>query len=116
MINLEQKYGINYINEVVPGMTSIIMIVSENNNKFAETLRAIRAQNVGSIEYIIIDNAAGFRNNVKPNIRYGEKMSEDICIEHAKELCSGEYMFILNQDSDEINVLEEIEKGKYETR
>ena len=73
------KYRINYLYPVVPGKISIVMIVSALNNNFADVLRNIRSQNLPLIEYIIIDNAAGFRNNVKPNIRYGERMPIDFC-------------------------------------
>lgn len=110
------KYSINYLNEMVNGKVSVIMVISEANEKFADTLRAIRNQKYQSIEFIIIDNAAGFRNNVKPNIKYGEKMPYDFCVYHAKELTTGEFIFVLNQDSDEINILSEITKGHHETR
>jgi hypothetical protein len=110
------KYLINYLKPVIPGKVSIIMIVSECNNKFADTLRAIRHQKLPSIEYIIIDNAAGFRNNVKANIKYSDKMPYDFCVYHAKELCEGEFMFVFNENSDEVDILKEINKGQYETR
>ena len=110
------KYRINYLNRMVPGKVSIVMIVSNATNKFADTLRELRAQNVASIEYIIIDNAAGFRNNVKPNIRYGEKMPIDYCEYHAKELTTGEFIFILNEDTDTFDIMTAINQGKYETR
>jgi len=64
------------------------MVVSQQNNNFAEVLRDLKAQELPSIEFIIIDNASNYRNNVKPNIRYGEKMPEDYCMYHAKELTS----------------------------
>lgn len=110
------KYRINYLYPVVPGKISIVMIVSALTNNFAEVLRNIRSQNLPLIEYIIIDNAAGFRNNVKPNIRYGEKMSLEFCEYHAKELTTGEYIIILNENSEMIDVMTEINQGKYETR
>lgn len=110
------KYRINYLNPVVPGKISIIMIVSELNNNFAEVIRAIKDQKLPSIEFIIIDNAAGFRNNVKPNIRYGEKMPQDFCEYHAKELTTGEYIIIMNQDSEVIDVMTAINLGQFETR
>lgn len=111
-----EDHKIKYLHDMIPGMTSIIMIVSEKNNKFAETIKALKAQNVAAVEYIVVDNNAAYRNNIAPNIRYGEKMPEDFCIEHAKELCSGEYMIVLNQDSDEFDILATIESGKYEKR
>jgi hypothetical protein len=110
------KYRINYLYPVVPGKISIIMIVSALTNNFAEVLRNIRSQNLPLIEYIIIDNAASFRNNVKPNIRYGERMPLEFCEYHAKELSTGEYMIILNEESPEIDVMNEIIQGKFETR
>jgi hypothetical protein len=110
------KYRINYLYPAVPGKISIIMIVSSLTNKFAEVLRDIRSQNIPLIEYIIIDNAAGFRNNVKPNIRYGEKMPLDFCEYHGREMSTGEYIIILNEKSDEIDVMLEISQGNYETR
>jgi hypothetical protein len=110
------KYRINYLYPVVPGKISIIMIVSALNNNFADVIRNIRSQNLPLIEYIIIDNAAGFRNNVKPNIRYGEKQSLEFCEYHGKEMSSGEYIIILNETSEMIDVMYEINQGKYETR
>lgn len=110
------KYTINYLNPIVPGKISIIMIVSTINNNFAEVLRDIRSQNLPLIEYIIIDNAAGFRNNVKPNIRYGEQMPIDYCKYHAKELTTGEYIIQLDENSEKIDVMKEILKKNYETR
>jgi hypothetical protein len=92
------------------------MIVSALNNNFAEVLRDIRSQNLALIEYIIIDNAAGFRNNVKPNIRYGERMPIEFCEYHAKEISTGEYIITLKEDSEPINVMAEILQGKFETR
>ena len=92
------------------------MIVSALNNNFADVLRNIRSQNLPLIEYIIIDNAAGFRNNVKPNIRYGERMPIDFCEYHAKELSTGEYIIILNEASPSFDVMEIISQGKFETR
>jgi hypothetical protein len=110
------KYRINYLYPVVPGKISIVMIVSALNNNFAEVLRDIRSQNLALIEYIIIDNAAGFRNNVKPNIRYGERMPIEFCEYHAKEISTGEYIITLKEDSEPINVMAEILQGKFETR
>ena len=110
------KYRINYLYPVVPGKISIVMIVSALNNNFADVLRNIRSQNLPLIEYIIIDNAAGFRNNVKPNIRYGERMPIDFCEYHAKELSTGEYIIILNEVSPSFDVMEIISQGKFETR
>ena len=110
------KYRINYLYPVVPGKISIVMIVSALNNNFADVLRNIRSQNLPLIEYIIIDNAAGFRNNVKPNIRYGERMPIDFCEYHAKELSTGEYIIILNEASPSFDVMEIISQGKFETR
>ncbi len=110
------KYHINYLHQVVPGKVSIIMIVSNVNTAFAEVIRELKAQNVQSLEVIIIDNAAGFRNNVKPNIRYGEKMPLDFCEYHAKELTTGEYIFVLNQDSESFDIMTAINQGKYQTR
>lgn len=110
------EYKINYLKPAVPGKVSIVMIVSALNNTFAEVIRNLKAQEYPLIEFIIIDNGAGFRNNVKPNIRYGSKMELDFCEYHAKELCSGEYMFILHEDSELFNINEYIEQGKYETR
>lgn len=110
------KYRINYLYPVVPGKISIVMIVSALNNNFADVLRNIRSQNLPLIEYIIIDNAAGFRNNVKPNIRYGERMPINFCEYHAKELSTGEYIIILNEASPSFDVMEIISQGKFETR
>lgn len=110
------EYRINYLNPVVPGKVSIIMIVSSLNNTFAEVIRNLKAQDYPLIEFIIIDNGAGFRNNVKPNIRYGSKMNVKFCEYHAKELCSGEYMFILHEDAIIFDINDYIEQGKYETR
>lgn len=110
------KYEINYLNPAIPGKVSIIMIISALNNNFAEVIRKLKAQEYPLIEFIIIDNGAGFRNNVKPNIRYGTKMDIGFCEYHAKELCSGEYMFILHEDSELFDINEYIEQGKYEVR
>ena len=110
------EYRINYLNPAIPGKVSIVMIVSALNNNFAEVIRNLKAQEYPLIEFIIIDNGAGFRNNVKPNIRYGSKMDLDFCEYHAKELCSGEYMFILHEDSELFDINECIEQGKYEVR
>ena len=110
------EYKINYLYPAIPGKVSIIMIVSALNNKFAEVIRKLKAQEYPSIEFIIIDNGAGFRNNVKPNIRYGSRMELDFCEYHAKELCSGEYIFILHENSDLFDIYEYIEQGKYLTR
>lgn len=110
------KYFLNYLHPVIPGKISIIMIVSELNNNFADVVRDIKAQNLPSYEIIIIDNAAGFRNNVKPDIRYGTKMPKDYCEYHAKELTSGEYIIMLDQDSASFDVMTAINQGQYETR
>jgi len=110
------KHQINYLNSVIPGKVSIIMIVSELNNNFADVIRDLKSQDYPLIEFIIIDNAAGFRNNVKPNIRYGQKMPIDFCEYHAKELCSGEYMIILHEDSESFIIKDKIEQKKYEVR
>lgn len=110
------KYKLNYLHPVVPGKISIIMVVSQQNNNFAEVLRDLRAQDLPSIEFIIIDNASNYRNNVKPNIRYGEKMPDDYCMYHAKELTTGEYIIALNQDSETFDIMTAINQGKYETR
>lgn len=110
------EYRINYLKPAVPGKVSVVMIISALNNTFAEVIRKLKAQEYPLIEFIIIDNGAGFRNNVKPNIRYGSKMEIDFCEYHAKELCSGEYMFILHEDSELFDINECIEQGKYETR
>lgn len=110
------KYRINYLKPQVPGMVSIIMIISNINTTFPDVLRELRSQNIGLIEFIIIDNAAGFRNNVKPSIRYGEQMPLDFCQYHAKELCSGEYMIFLTEESKPFSISEALEKGEYETR
>ena len=110
------KYRINYLKPQVPGMVSIIMIISNINTTFPDVLRDLRSQNIGLIEFIIIDNAAGFRNNVKPSIRYGEQMPLDFCQYHAKELCSGEYMIFLTEESKTFSISEALEKGEYETR
>lgn len=110
------KYRINYLYPQVPGKVSIIMTISRINDTFSEVLKDIRSQNVGLIEFIIIDNAAGFRNNVKPNIRYGQRMPIDFCEYHAKEFCTGEYMICLKEDSPTFLVSDFIEKGLYEVR
>ncbi len=110
------KYTLNYLHPAVPGKISIIMIVSSLNNNFADVVRDIRAQNLPSLEIIIIDNAAGFRNNVKPDIRYGAQMPLDYCEYHAKELTTGEYIITLNQDSETFDVMTAINQGHYETR
>lgn len=110
------KYTLNYLHPAVPGKISIIMIVSSLNNNFAEVIREIRAQNLPSLEIIIIDNAAGFRNNVKPDIRYGSQMPLDYCEYNAKELTTGEYIITLNQDSEAFDVMTAINQGHYETR
>ena len=110
------KYIINYLKPAIPGKVSIVMIVSALNNNFAEVIRKLKAQEYPLIEFIIIDNGAGFRNNVKPNIRYGTKMDIGFCEYHAKELCTGEYMFILHEDSEIFDINEYIEQGKYEIR
>lgn len=110
------RYKMNYLHPMIPGKISVIMIVSQQNNTFAEVLRELRAQELPSIEFIIIDNASNYRNNVKPNIRYGEKMPDDYCLYHAKELTTGEYIIALNQDSETFDIMTAINQGKYETR
>lgn len=110
------KYEINYLYPVVPGKVSIVMIISQTNDNFPNVLKDIRAQNVGLIEYIIIDNNAGFRNNVKPVLRYGQKMPLEFCKYHAKEFCTGEYMIFLTEDSPSFSVSDYLEKGLYDIR
>jgi len=110
------KYKINYLYPQVPGKISVIMIVSTITNTFADVIRGLKAQDMPSIEFIIVDNAASFRNNVKPQIRYGEKMPKDFCEYHAKELTSGEYIFVLDETSELFDLATAITQGKYETR
>ena len=110
------KYRINYLYPQVPGKVSIIMTVSSLNNTFPDVLKDIRSQGVGLIEFIIIDNAAGFRNNVKPQIRYGQRMPIEFCEYHAKEFCSGEYMIFLTEESPAFLVSDWLERGLYEVR
>lgn len=110
------KYRINYLYPQVPGKVSIIMTVSSLNNTFPDVLKDIRSQGIGLIEFIIIDNAAGFRNNVKPQIRYGQRMPIEFCEYHAKEFCSGEYMIFLTEESPAFLVSDWLERGLYEVR
>ena len=110
------KYRMNYLHPAVPGKVSIVMVASGQNNSFAEVLRELRAQDLPSVEFIIVDNASNYRNNVRPNIRYGEKMPDDFCAYHAKELTTGEYIIMLDQDSKVFDIMEAISQGKYERR
>lgn len=110
------KYRINYLYPVVPGKVSIILIISKLTDTFFDVIRDIKTQNQGLYEFILIDNAAGFRSNVKPSIRYGTKMPLEFCQYHAKEISTGEYMIMLNEDSPTFQVSDFIEKGIYETR
>jgi hypothetical protein len=110
------KYRINYLYPQVPGKISIIMTVSSLNNTFPEVLKDIRSQGLGLVEFIIIDNAAGFRNNVKPQIRYGQRMPIEFCEYHAKEFCTGEYMIFLTENSPTFMVSDWLSKGLYEVR
>lgn len=116
----EVKYGksqINYLHPVVPGRVSIIMVITgKESKKYADVLRELRAQEDASVEFIIVDNNCDYKNNVKPDIRYKDTMPEDFCIYHAKELSSGEYIIVLNQDSESFNIMTAINQGKYETR
>ena len=110
------KYRINYLHPAVPGKISIILIISQLNDTFFDVIRDVKAQNQGLYEFLVIDNGAGFRSNVKPAIRYGTKMPVEFCQYHAKEISTGEYIIMLDENSPTFQVSDFIEKGLYETR
>lgn len=117
------KYNLDYLNPVIPGMTSIIMILNKTANptdKWNTVLMSMKEQNIENIEFIVIDNGFSCINpRNKENVitmKYTEAKPEDFCIRRAKELSSGEYIMIMNQDSDEFDIILAIHTGKYETR
>lgn len=110
------KYRINYLHPAVPGKVSIILIISELTDTFFDVIRDIKTQNQGPYEFILIDNGAGFRSNVKPTIRYGVKMPVEFCQYHAKEISTGEYLILIDENSPTFQISDFLEKGLYETR
>ena len=110
------KYRINYLRPMVPGKISIVLIISQLTDTFFDVIRDVKAQNQGLYEFLIIDNGAGFRSNVKPAIRYGTKMPIEFCQYHAKEISTGEYIIMLDENSPTFQVSEFIANGLYETR
>ena len=110
------KYRINYLHPMVPGKISIILIISQLTDTFFDVIRDVKAQNQGLYEFLVIDNGAGFRSNVKPAIRYGTKMPVEFCKYHAKEISTGEYIIMLDENSPTFQVSDFIANGLYETR
>lgn len=113
-VNDYDPHYLKYIYDQVPGRVSIIIVVTGKYSRVAGMISEIKAQKLPDYEFVLVDNFAGFRTNFKSTLRYALKeVDPDYAKWRARELTTGEYIFILDQDSEVPDFKEEILKGKY---
>ena len=112
--NSYDPHFLKYIYEQVPGRVSIILVVTGKYTRVTGMIAAIKAQKLDDFEIVLIDNFSGFRTNFKSALRYtAREVDPEYAKWRARELTTGEYIFILDQDSEVPDFREEILKGKY---
>lgn len=104
---------LRYVFDQVEGRVSIVLLCNGKMGNFAANAKSIKNQNLPDYEIIVVDNAGTYKHNLKVNLKYAKQVPSDYAADRGRELTTGSYIFILDQDAECPDINAAIDKGDY---